>query len=58
MEYDAELKDYCYHEGCVVGYVSGDKKGRFPDGTLIRTSTVLTQYSDLVFTRNSIYKLT
>lgn len=41
----------------IIGEIYGDTKGRFKDGELIRTSTVERFDGDLVFTRNSVYKL-
>lgn len=47
-------------EFIIYGYVYGDTKGRFPDGTYIHTSGIknrkLTK-GDIVKTRNSVYKL-
>lgn len=48
--------------GCVWGYVYGDTKGRFSDGTLIHTSSVAAnqaplQQGGLLKTRNSVYRL-
>ena len=39
------------------GEIYGDSKGRFPDGTPIRTSRVEEIVGDTVYTLNSIYKL-
>lgn len=39
------------------GEIYGDTKGRFPDGTPIRTSRVEDIDGDTVYTLNSIYKL-
>lgn len=47
-------------EFIIYGYVYGDTKGRFPDGTYIQTSGVMNRAikeGDIVKTRNSVYKL-
>lgn len=58
-EFDATLKGFQYHGGINVmaGYIYGDKKGRFADGTFVFTSTITDQGEDFVQTRNSRYRL-
>ena len=46
-----------YFNGTIVGNINGDTKGRFEDGHLVRTSTVLKTEGDIIYTRNSVYKL-
>ncbi len=41
----------------VFGDVFEDAKGRFPDGSTIRTSPVVSTTGDLLFTTYSIYRL-
>ena len=40
-----------------IGNCYNDSKGRFPDGTKIRTSYILDIRDDLIITRNSIYRI-
>lgn len=39
------------------GEITGDTKGRFADGTEIRTSEVMNRQGDIIFTWNSVYRL-
>lgn len=39
------------------GRIMNDKRGRFPDGCLVHTSKILKIEGDLLYTRNSVYKL-
>lgn len=39
------------------GWISGDTKGRFPDGHFIFTSVVKKQEGDLIYTLNSVYRI-
>lgn len=39
------------------GNIYGDVKGRFPDGHFVRTSLVQHFDGDVVYTRNSTYKI-
>jgi hypothetical protein len=41
----------------VYGKIYGDTKDRLSDGTLIHTSYIIKQEGDIVYTRNSVYKL-
>ena len=46
----------------LLGYIYGDSKGRFEDGTIVRTSLLTGKTTDLkkggiVTTLNSVYKL-
>ncbi|MDQ2066723.1 hypothetical protein Q9295_10070 [Xinfangfangia sp. CPCC 101601] len=50
---DAIITDW----GIAVGYIHGDTKGRFIDGTLISTSRILKQEGDIIHTRNSVYRV-
>lgn len=62
MEYDAKLEKWYMYGQSIVGVIYGDKKNRFNDGEVIRTSTV---YSDsdevkagnVIHTKNSSYLL-
>lgn len=61
MNYDAELRDWAYTENMGIGqyhgYIYGDKKGRFEDGTYVHTSKVIELSGDIVQTQYSKYKL-
>lgn len=57
MDYDAELHDYVFVDGSYCGKIMNDSKGRFEDGTYVMTSTVKSKKGDIVFTRNTKYKL-
>lgn len=62
QEYDAVLKkayiSTAWGKPVVWGYIYGDRKRRFEDGTFIHTSVVLTCNSDGVYTTmNSKYKV-
>ena len=55
-DFDAILKGYT--EGPVYyGYIFEDKKGRFVDGTYIRTSMVVSIKDGILQTLNTKYKL-
>jgi hypothetical protein len=63
-EYDAELRDWCFHaEGqstVAFGRVFGDRKQRWPDGYAIKTSEVMSgdrQEGAVITTRNTRYLL-
>lgn len=62
-DYDAVLQEALIIDvdgGTIaVGYIYGDKKGRFRDGTSIRTSYVLEgpNSAGIIRTRNSTYKV-
>jgi len=62
------LKDWVYDKfcNCVWGYIEGDVRDRFTDGTWIHTSDIpstrqtrsfTAKEGDLIYTRNSIYRL-
>ncbi len=61
VEVTGELHNW--HASTVGGYtiyhgnIWGDTRGRFPDGTHVRTSPVEKVEGDLVTTRNSVYRL-
>lgn len=58
MKLTATIENWHIVWGTVVGEIYGDTKGRFKDGTPIRTSTIVTITPDEeVITRNSTYKL-
>lgn len=54
-EHDLHLGEHA--DGLVRGYIFGDRKGRFDDGTFIRTSHVQRVEGQIVHTRNSVYRL-
>lgn len=61
MQYDAEFHPL---EGSVLevglpmfGLISNDKKERFADGHLVRTSAVVALAGEFVSTTNSVYRL-
>jgi len=62
-EVNGTLEDWLYDKniGVVWGYIYGDTKGRFPDGTHIHTSSIKPTgklvEGFVVTTRNSSYKL-
>ena len=58
MELTATIENWNIVRGTVVGEIYGDTKGRFKDGTPIRTSSIVEITPDKkVITRNSTYKL-
>lgn len=42
---------------CLRGEIYGDSRGRFPDGSLVFTSTITAEDGDTFTTRNSVYKV-
>jgi hypothetical protein len=55
---DGVIKDATLlFNGCVFGIVVKDNKGRFDKGNWIRTSYVKEIVGDIVYTRNSSYKI-
>jgi len=46
-----------FGKNCIIGFMHEDKRGRFVDGRLIHTSSILRVEGDIVFTKNSIYKV-
>ena len=57
MQATAVLKNWSKVGQVIYGDIYGDTKGRFPDGTYIRTSRVMEVDEDFAYTMNSIYKL-
>lgn len=59
--HDAELRDWSVTNlgGRLIafGRIYGDRKGRFADGTEIRTSLVQSVTGDILQTRNTTYRL-
>lgn len=41
----------------VNGRIYGDTKGRFPDGKLVTTSGIVKEEGDLIYTKNSVYRV-
>lgn len=41
----------------LIGKIYNDSKGRFEDGTVVRTSAVSKIADNVAYTRNSVYKL-
>lgn len=41
----------------ITGNIFGDTRKRFDDGSVVTTSSVQEEKGDLIFTRNSIYKV-
>jgi hypothetical protein len=55
--FTAELCD-TYHSGNkIVGFVYNDISGRFRDGEVIRTSSIVSEEGDVVATRDGVYKI-
>lgn len=52
-------KQYCTADGRMViwGHIYDDVHNRFPNGHFIHTSSVKKIEGDIVYTRNSVYKL-
>lgn len=62
MEVTASLKNVWFApvsggKSIAYGYIYGDTKGRFLDGTHIRTSIVEKIEGDVITTRNSVYRI-
>jgi hypothetical protein len=62
FEYDAELRNWSlvhlFSGGmCVFGRMHFDKKGRFSDGTTVRTSPIVSLTNGQLVTKNSKYLL-
>jgi len=60
--YDAQLENWVVLKGVLWGEIMGDTRGRFPDGTLVRTSKVEGdpyefKVGDEIKTKNTTYKL-
>lgn len=59
-KYDAKLENWSPVGGIVIiGEIQGDKKGRFEDGSSVRTSGIILplQEGDVIRTQNSTYLL-
>jgi hypothetical protein len=57
-EYDAILKNARWTGKSISGFIYGDRKGRFRDGTFVHTSSVSHGYGlEIYHTRNSVYKV-
>lgn len=56
-KYDAELHDPTNLVDHYVGFIYGDSKGRWPDGTPIRCSYTVEVNDGILQTRNTRYKL-
>jgi hypothetical protein len=46
-----------YGRGLLVGRIVGDKKERWPDGTIIRSSSIVSIDGNIVTTNNSVYRM-
>ena len=57
MTITATLKNACRLGDVYFGDIYGDTRGRFTDGTPVRTSKVLSVIGNLVTTQNSIYQI-
>lgn len=57
MEITARLEDWTQLGNTLVGTIRNDSKGRFADGTTIRTSTIISNNGKICRTRNSTYEL-
>lgn len=61
MEYTAELHFVEVALGLAFGHIYNDKRGRFPDGTEVKTSLVkeivVKEDTTYIVTRNSVYKV-
>lgn len=61
MTITATLKNAIYagdgKVGCYYGDIYGDIRKRWPDGTPVRTSRVLSVVGNIVTTQNSIYQI-
>lgn len=59
----AKLRDVFLHPlgqrktGMAWGYIFGDTRGRFVDGTHIRTSAITKVDGNIIHTRNSVYEV-
>jgi hypothetical protein len=56
-DYDAELHNYKQVGLCMIGDIINDSKGRWSDGTPIRTSKVISITDGILQTLNTRYKL-
>lgn len=56
-KYDATLKNVKRCKLYCVGEIYGDTKGRFPDGTTVRTSPIVSIENGILQTLNTRYLL-
>ena len=56
-EITGTINDWVKSGQVIYGKIYGDTRGRFPDGTQIRTSKIDSIEGDIVYTQNSVYKL-
>lgn len=56
MNIDAELHDWVFVGTVAFGRIFNDRKLRFSDGTVVRTSAGVIE-DDILVTKNSTYKL-
>ena len=57
MDYDAELHDYIFNDNSYAGYIYGDSRERWADGTFVYTSSTVSVTGDILQTLNTRYKL-
>lgn len=46
-----------FNQRIAIGNIYNDRKGRFNDGTVIHTSAITKQEDDVIWTRNSVYRI-
>lgn len=52
---DAVLKDAVIIGNSIVGRIYADTTSRFKDGTMVKTSVIEARYSDVIYTKSSVY---
>lgn len=61
IEVDGVLKNVYFEQifdkRIAIGNIYDDRKGRFNDGTVIHTSAINKQEDDVIWTRNSVYRI-
>ena len=58
MTITATLKNARFGDrGTYIGVIYGDIRKRWPDGTLIKTSRVMSRIGNTITTQNSIYEV-
>lgn len=61
IDVDGVLKhvtfEQIFNNRIAIGTIYGDRSGRFPDGTVIHTGTITKQEDDVIWTRNSVYRI-
>lgn len=61
IEVDGVLKNVYFEQifdkRIAIGNIYDDRKGRFNDGTVIHTSAIKKQEDDVIWTRNSVYRI-